>query len=222
MCGRYTQHATWDELVAYFDMIPIQAPNLKARYNVAPTQNAPVVRLGISGRKLSSVCWSLVPSWSKEHRSKYNLINERLESIAEKPSFRGAFKSRRCLVPADGWYEWKTKKDGKQPYYIQPESGGPFAFAGSWERWEGAGGAFDSFAILTTEASTPLQQIHHRMPVVITDRSRFGSWIDPETPQGDLRELLDMSDIEFEHTAVNRAVNNARHDAPDCIKPLVP
>ena len=121
MCGRYTQYATWDELVAYFDMIPTQAPNLKARYNVAPTQDAPVVRLGTSGRKLSSIRWSLVPSWSKEPRSKYNLINARLESASEKPSFRSAFKSRRCLVPANGWYEWKTEEDGKQPYYIQPE-----------------------------------------------------------------------------------------------------
>tara|TARA_A100001037_G_scaffold304465_1_gene341342 strand:+ start:2535 stop:3203 length:669 start_codon:yes stop_codon:yes gene_type:complete len=220
MCGRYTQYATWDELVAYFDMIPTQAPNLKARYNVAPTQDAPVVRLGTSGRKLSSIRWSLVPSWSKEPRSKYNLINARLESASEKPSFRSAFKSRRCLVPADGWYEWKTEEDGKQPYYIQPEEERLFAFAGIWERWDGAEGAFDSFAILTTEALEPLQLIHHRMPVVITDRDRFGAWIDPETPQGDLHGLLDMSDITFKHVAVNRAVNNARHDAPDCIEPL--
>tara|TARA_Y100001960_G_C14703121_1_gene842820 strand:- start:932 stop:1600 length:669 start_codon:yes stop_codon:yes gene_type:complete len=220
MCGRYTQYSTWDELVAYFDVIPTMAPNLQARYNIAPTQAAPVVRLGISGRKLSSVCWSLVPSWSKEPRSKYNMINARLESVTEKSPFRSAFKSRRCLVPADGWYEWKTEEDGKQPYYIQPEARGPFAFAGIWERWQGAESAFDSFAILTTEASKPLQTIHHRMPVVITERSRFGSWIDPETPQDDLSALLDMSDIAFKQVAVNSAVNNARHDALDCIEPM--
>ena len=102
MCGRYTQNATWDELVAYFDLLPMQAPNLQARYNIAPTQDAPVVRLGKSGRRLSSVRWDLVPSWSKEPRTKYTLINARLESVGEKPSFRDAFKSRRCLVPADG------------------------------------------------------------------------------------------------------------------------
>jgi len=220
MCGRYTQNATWDELVVYFDLIPTQAPNLQARYNIAPTQDAPVVRLGKSGRRLSSVRWDLVPSWSKEPRTKYTLINARLESIHEKPSFRDAFRSRRCLVPADGWFEWRTEGDVKQPYHIRPDEDGPFAFAGIWERWEGAEGTFDSFAILTTEAVASLHDIHHRMPVVITDRSRFGSWIDPATPQDDLPGLLDMSDVAFGHYAVNRAVNNARHDGPDCIEPL--
>lgn len=220
MCGRYTQLATWEELVRFFDLIPTQAPNLKARYNIAPTQDAPVVRLGTSGRELSSERWSLVPSWSKEPRSKYNLINARLETVEEKPSFRGAFKSCRCLIPADGWYEWKKRDDGKQPYYIRPGEDGPFAFAGVWERWEGADGAFDSYAILTTEAVAPLRDLHHRMPVVITDCTRFGPWIDPETPQGDLRDLLDMADVTFSHYPVNRSVNNARHDAPDCIEPM--
>ena len=220
MCGRYTQHATWDELVAYFDLIPTQAPNLQARYNIAPTQDAPVVRLGKPGHKLSSLRWNLVPSWSKEPRTKYTLINARLESVDQKPSFRDSFKSRRCLVPADGWYEWRTEDGVKQPYHIRPDQEGPFAFAGIWERWEGAGGAFDSFAILTTEAAEPLQHIHHRMPVVITDRSRFGAWNDPETPQDDLRDLLNMSEVAFIHYPVNRVVNNARHEGPDCIEAL--
>ena len=125
MCGRYTQHATWDGLVAYFDLLPTQAPNLQARYNIAPTQDAPVVRPGTSGRMLSSVRWNLVPSWSKEPRTKYTLINARLESVAEKPSFRNAFNSRRCLVPADGWFEWRTENDVKQPYHIRPDGDGP-------------------------------------------------------------------------------------------------
>lgn len=222
MCGRYTQLAPWDELVEYFNLIPSQAPNLQARYNIAPTQDAPVIRHGKMGRKLSPVRWDLVPHWSKEPRTKYTLINARLESVEEKPSFREAFKSRRCLVPADGWFEWRTEDDTKQPYYIQPTGGGPFAFAGIWERWQGAEGAFDSFAVLTTEATESLRDIHPRMPVVMTDQSRFGPWIDPTTPKGGLHNLLDMAELSFEHVAVNRAVNNARHDAPDCIEPLVP
>ena len=144
--------------------------NLAPRYNVAPTQSVPVVRR-TSARECDAVMmrWGLIPSWAKDTRLGARMINARAETVAEKPAFRGAFRSRRCLVPADGFYEWQARPGGKQPYRIARSGGGLFSFAGLWERWEKAadGAPVGSFTIVTTTATPELYLIHPRMPVIL-------------------------------------------------------
>ena len=168
MCGRYSLTSPIESMRALFGFDEL--PNLRPRYNIAPTQDVPVVRGGGNGvRELSMLRWGLVPSWAKAIGGSAPLINARGETVAEKPSFRSAFAKRRCLIPADGFYEWKkAAKGAKQPYRIAMPDDAPFAFAGIWERWQNAHGELlESCAIVTTVASDALTTIHHRMPVIL-------------------------------------------------------
>lgn len=166
MCGRYSITTAPEAMRRLFE-VP-EMINLAPRYNMAPTQSAPVVRLIQGVRQLGQLHWGLVPPWSKDAAGAARLINARSETVDEKPSFRSAYQARRCLVPADGFYEWKTEAGVKQPYRIVVDGGQPIAFAGLWERWEPAGGeALESFTILTTEAAESIREIHHRMPVIL-------------------------------------------------------
>ena len=182
MCGRYSITSPVDALRDLFG-IEGPLPNLAPSYNVAPTQAVPIVRLEDGTRRLAFARWGLIPSWAKEIQAK-PLINARGETVAEKPSFRAAFRRRRCLVPADGYFEWQKQHQGpKQPFNIVRSDGGPFAMAGIWETWSASDGSeIDSVAIITIDANVQLAPIHNRMPVILApgdyepwlDSNRFG------------------------------------------------
>ncbi len=185
-------------------------PNLGPRYNIAPTQDVPVVRGGPeSGSELATMRWGLVPSWAKEIGGSAPLINARAETLSEKPSFRDALRKRRCLMPADGFYEWKSQGAGKQAYRIAMPNDAPFAFAGIWESWQGAQGeTLESCAIVTTEANEQLTAIHHRMPVILPPE-RYGDWL--EAP---MTALLRPYKGVLRAYAVSASVNKVANDNP--------
>jgi putative SOS response-associated peptidase YedK len=212
MCGRYLIISS-PEAIRRFFQYPEQ-PNFPARYNVAPTQPIPIVRLTEGRRQLALVRWGLIPAWVNDPREFSLLINARGESVNDKPAFRNAMKRRRCLIPADGFYEWKDEGGRKRPYVVRPRGGGPIAFAGLWETWMGPNGEeMETAAIITTEASRDVAHIHHRMPVVVPPEA-FDLWLDPNAdattatalivpaPPG----LLEAYEIS---TAVNRVVNDS-------------
>ena len=174
MCGRYSLTTPPDAMRELFDFAEI--PNLAPRYNLAPTQGAPVV-LNIDGqRHLKILRWGLVPAWARDTSGAARLINARSETVAEKPSFRAAFAVRPCLVPADGFYEWQKRGQEKQAYRIELQDRRAFAFAGIWEKWQGPDGHVESFSILTTQAAPVIAAIHHRMPVML-QASDFEKWL---------------------------------------------
>ena len=222
MCGRYLLIAPVGALRRLFGVTG--CPNLAARYNIAPTQEAAVVRIGADGRELAKLRWGLVPYWTKDTAIGANLINARVESLAEKPSFRAAFQKRRCLVPADRFYEWQAPVSGKgakQPYLIARRDRETFAFAGLWEHWQGAGKdgmlAIESFTIVTTDANATLKPIHRRMPVIL-DRGDYEAWLDIENAlAGEL--LKPAPDDALSATPILTRVNAARNDCPDVMAP---
>ncbi len=220
MCGRYSITLPTEALRSLFDVDSML--NLQPRWNMAPTQDAPVVRLGSEGqRQLAMMRWGLVPSWAKEIEIGARMINARRETVAEKPPFRAAFRSRRCLIPADRFYEWRTEAGHKQPYRVVRKDRAPFAFAGLWEIWEGRGegSPLETFTILTTGANEAIAHIHHRMPVMLFDRAAFATWLegDGETA-GRLTEAVDPAVIEA--YPVDRRVGNVRNDAAGLIEPV--
>ncbi len=216
MCGRYTLKTPLDKLVQQFDLTG-QSPTLSPNYNVAPTQNVAAV---MNGRRLETLRWGLIPSWAKDDSIGARLINARAETVNEKPSFRSAFRRRRCLIPADGFYEWRRLNGGKQPYYITLRGGEPFVFAGIWESWSGAGEDVLSCAIITTRANSLVAEIHERMPVIIPAIA-YDDWLDPEIDAHEALALLepypaDAMDAYLVSTHVNRPANNDER----CVKPL--
>lgn len=225
MCGRYSQTKSWSGLVEHFQIDDdVPALNLAPRYNIAPTQDVPVVRhqAGSSKRKIVLLRWGLVPSWAKEPGIGARMINARAETVAEKPSFRSAFKHRRCLIPADGFYEWKKEEAGpRQPYRITLKNRDPFAFAGLWERWEKAPDEIPvkTCTIITTEANDLLQPIHDRMPVIL-HREDYDKWLNAEANSGEsvLPLLRPYPSEEMAFYPVSRHVNNVRNDDPQCVE----
>ncbi len=167
MCGRYAITSPLEAIIKAF-AIKGARPNLQPRYNAAPSQDLPVIRSGREGRELALMRWGLVPSWSKGPDSRYSMINARAETLTAKPSYRGPFRHGRCLVPANGFYEWKKTADGKQPYFITLTTGEPFAFAGLYDHWTGPEGEeITSFTIIVTSANECIRPIHDRMPVIL-------------------------------------------------------
>jgi putative SOS response-associated peptidase YedK len=166
MCGRYAQRTDPKKLAKEFKVA--EAPAVEPRYNIAPTQEVLAVNETGDGREMRFFRWGLVPSWAKDTSMGARLINARCETVAEKPAFRQAFKQRRCIIPADGFYEWQRTAGRKQPFFFRMRDERPFSFAGLWERWEGEGGeVINSCAILTTEANEVLRPVHDRMPVIL-------------------------------------------------------
>ncbi len=220
MCGRFSQFHSWEEVHTFLNIFG-PPRNLPARYNIAPPQDAAVVRHGNDGRSLDFLRWGLIPSWAKDFSMAARMINARSETVAEKPSFRDALHKRRCLVPSDGFYEWRGPKGAKQPYRILSSDRGLFAFAGLWERWDkGDGEPVESFTIITTEANSKLAAVHARMPVIL-DPADFEHWLSPDLAVNDARALLRPApDDAVEFHAVGKHVNNARNDDPECITPL--
>lgn len=227
MCGRYTlTRVDPNVLGPLFEVFEI--PPLLPRYNIAPTQLAPVIRVLAPNapRTLSMASWGLVPSWAKETSIGSKMINARSETAAEKPSFRSSFKSKRCLVPADGFFEWKKQKTGKkQPCWIHAPDGLPFAFAGLWAHWEdsASGEVLESFTILTQDSTGPIAEVHDRMPVVLP-KDAYRVWLDPNERSVDtlVALLRDRTALDAVVTEVSTYVNNPRHDHPDNIRPVAP
>jgi putative SOS response-associated peptidase YedK len=220
MCGRFLLSTPARELALHFD---VEVPELFPRYNIAPTQPIGIVRLaeGQAQREWATVSWGLVPGWAGDADVGSRLINARAETAADKPSFRTAFRRRRCLVPADGFYEWKPAGRHKQPHLIRPRQGGSFAFAGLWECWHGPGGAcLETAAILTTTANEAVQPIHDRMPVLLRPQD-YVAWLDPlRQHAGELQSLLRPWLAEGTEIApVGSWVSNPRHEGPRCLEP---
>jgi len=222
MCGRYTLSSPSDEVALLFDLPEL--PDFPPRYNLAPTQPAPVVRVTPEGaRQLDLLRWGLIPFWAKEAAIGNKMINARAESVAEKAAFRSSFQKKRCLVATDGFYEWKKEGKLKQPFLIHREDGKPFAFAGLWSGWRNpeTGEILRTFTIITTAANDLLRPLHDRMPVIV-DPENFDLWLDPKMEDAaKLQPLLVPHAVEgFEAFPVSRAVNNPAHDELDCVMPL--
>lgn len=220
MCGRFTLRTPAETIASLFNAIPIDGFHYAARFNIAPTQNVPVIHERDNGRVMSLMQWGLIPSWSKEPKMGYGTINARADTLATKPAFRSAYKSRRCLVIADGYYEWKAEGKKKQPYLYEIDGGKPFAFAGIWEQWWGEGKdapPLESCTIITTDANALASQIHNRMPVILSPND-YDLWLDPRVKDtSEVVPLLDQfPDERMSVRPVSTYVNNARNEGPDC------
>ena len=222
MCGRYTLIAELDELAAEFGLIELDGVAITPRYNIAPTQSVPVVRAIDNAKHIDALRWGLIPGWAKDADIGNKLINARSETAAEKPSFRSAFKKRRCIIPASGFYEWKKETGGKQPYYIRREDGKPLAFAGLWESWDGNAnsGPLETFTILTTEPNELMRSVHNRMPVIL-EPADYDKWLNTDTwGHQAAQDVLDpFPDGLLTATPVNKRVNSPRHDDVACLEP---
>lgn len=216
MCGRYTQTHSGADLAEAFQLST--EPEPPPRYNIAPAQPVSAI---IAGREYRIFQWGLVPSWAKDYKIGYKLINARSETAAEKPSFRAAFKRRRCLIPADGFYEWirTASNKKKQPFYIHLRERPLFAFGGLWEQWEGGDGSYlETCTILTTAPNELMEPIHNRMPVIIPV-AEYDRWLTASPLQ--VKGLMKPYDAdEMEAYPVSTLVNSPRNEVPDCIDPL--
>ncbi|AMO36392.1 SOS response-associated peptidase [Thauera humireducens] len=220
MCGRYALYGPQSRLRGQFGVEPA---DLEERFNIAPSQDAPIVRCGADGaRELIAARWGLLPSWVKEPGKLAQPINAKVETAGEKPMFRHAFKRSRALVPASGFYEWVPVAGYKQPYFIRPSGGEAlFGFGGLLEHWEGPEGFVLTFAILTTAANDLMRPIHDRMPVIIRPKD-YAAWLDPEITDANLvRELAnEYPSADMEVYPVGRAVGNPRAQGPELVRPV--
>ena len=220
MCGRYSLTSPLEAVRQLFDVTG--GGNLAPRYNIAPTQTVPVVRrddAAPSGRELAQLTWGLVPSWAKDPAMGARLINARAETVAEKPSFRSAYRRRRCLVPADGFYEWKKENGGKQPYRIAFADNRPFAFAGLWEHWQGKDGSeIESFTIITTDSNATSEPIHDRMPVILPHEDAVDAWMFGEADPDRLKALLRPAPDDYLAVSrVSQLANSVKNDGPELL-----
>ena len=234
MCGRYTLTAPEAELVEVFDVGEVTFRDWRPRYNVAPTQEVPVIVRGRAGeRRMGLMRWGLVPHWADDPSMGARLINARCETAARKPAFRDAFARRRCLVPADGFYEWQKTEGGKVPWWIHRADRRPFAFAGLWERWrrQTASGEPDeeaslvTFTILTTRPNARVRALHDRMPVILPDRSAEEAWLEVDGDGGNGAATLDallgpVPDDYLDAWPVSTAVNRPANDDPSLVEPV--
>jgi putative SOS response-associated peptidase YedK len=224
MCGRFTLTIDPAQLVQQFNLSAPPPADLGPRYNIAPTQPVAVIANEDGPRKLELFQWGLIPSWAKDAKIGNSLINARAETLAEKPAFRTALKRRRCLVLADGFYEWQKLEGRKQPMYIQLKDGQPFAFAGLWETWRPGGAdspVLKTCTIITTEPNALTATIHNRMPVILPPAD-YEAWLTPgELPAVEALALLHTYPAEaMQARPVSTAVNSPAHDSETCIQPL--
>jgi putative SOS response-associated peptidase YedK len=224
MCGRYSQSQSAEIIAKAFQVDSV--PALKPRYNIAPTQSVPTVlqTSASTNRQFKMLHWGLIPSWAKDPKMGGRLINARAETVNEKPAFRSAFRQRRCLVLADGFYEWQQQEDKKQkqPFYFRLSDGQPFAFAGLWEHWKGADGEeIESCTLLTTEPNELMQPIHNRMPVIL-DPKDYDLWLDSEVKKPELLQplLRPYQTEEMTTYPVSKVVNKPSNDTAECINSI--
>jgi putative SOS response-associated peptidase YedK len=218
MCARYVITSPAQAVRALFGYAEL--PNFPRRYNVAPTQPIPIVRLNGGKRSFALVRWGFLPSWVKDPRGFSLLINARGESVLDKPAFRNAIRRRRCLLPADGFYEWSDATP-RRPYFVRPKSGAPIAFAGLWETWCGPNGEeVDTATIVTTQANRLLAPIHDRMPVIVPSDA-FNLWLDCANVDATTATALfaPAADALLEWYPVSKVVNRASNDSPELILP---
>lgn len=215
MCGRYTLISNAEAIRRLFELPEFDERLVVPRYNIAPTQPVVVVRQMERGRELVPMRWGFIPSWAKDHKAVPLLLNARAEGIAGKPAFRNAFRRRRCLVPASGFYEWQARGKAKQPFAIRPGASELVAFAGIWETWFGNDGSeIDTAAIVTTACNDCLRSLHDRMPAVI-DPADFAAWLAPDTELDRAQALLRPAPEDlFLCAPVSTRVNTAAHDDP--------
>jgi len=223
MCGRFVGFRNLEQLKQYFPIDEAEC-EAAASYNIAPGQRILAIARQKGSNVLECFHWGLVPFWAKDTRIGYKMINARVETVATKPSFREAFRKRRCLIPADGFYEWKGRKGEKQPVFITLPDQTPFAFAGLWEVWrdkQHQDAAYRSCTIITREAAGVVKDIHHRMPVILSPDA-YGSWLDAEiSDMGKLNSILqDQAVIDLVYHPVASQVNAASHNDPSNIKPV--
>lgn len=223
MCGRFTLTLDPDELRQAFPWVAFPQQDWRPRFNIAPSQALAVVPNN-GEQRLDFFSWGLVPFWAKDPSIGSRMINARAETLAEKPSFRNAYKRRRCLVLADGFYEWQAVpgEKAKQPMYIRMQDGEPFAFAGLWEDWQSADGSqILSCTIITTQPNELVRPIHNRMPVILPAEA-YPDWLAPgEVPASQLNHLLNPYPSErMQAYPVSRLVNSPANDSPECIQPL--
>ena len=222
MCGRFTQTASPEVIAQQFHLT--DPPLFTSRYNIAPSQPIAAIRIDpdTATRTLVMLRWGLIPSWAKDPKIGHQCINAKAETVAEKPSFRSAFKKRRCLVIATGFYEWQIHGRAKQPMWIGLRSQQPFAFAGLWEHWTPAEGEpLETCTIITTEPNDLMAPIHNRMPVILSPTS-YDQWLDPTFQQvASLNALLrPYPSTALTAYPVSTLVNNPRHDTPQCLEPV--
>ena len=220
MCGRFALYNTAEAVENHFR---IRLPAIfSPRYNIAPSQQILTITVANAGGPRHAVYrrWGLIPGWAKDMKIGYKMINARAESIADKPAFRAAFKRRRCLIPASGFYEWGRAGTDKQPYFVRLRDGEVLAFAGLWESWTGPedGRIVETCTIITTEANRPVGEIHDRMPAIVAPEM-YDLWLDPEADRDRLLGLLQpFVDRKTTVFPVGTAVNNPQNDGPACIE----
>lgn len=226
MCGRITLQTTTGALAALFD--DLKFPTFKPRYNICPTQPVCCVRLDDSGnQEVAELRWGLVPFWAKDLKIGAKMINARAETVATKPAFRSAFKKRRCLVVADGFFEWKKEGKTKQPFYISRFDSQPFIMAGLWESWSDKENAesdpIETCSVITTTANSIMEPLHHRMPVIL-EQQNFDFWLDHNFSDRERLEslLVPFEPDELRTYPVDTIVNKAGNDVPQCIEPIDP
>jgi len=223
MCGRFAFYSPHEAVTRLFGVADV--PEIEPRYNIAPTQYVAVVcdDAKDAGRRVAMLYWGLVPSWAKEKSIGARMINARGETLREKPSFRSAYRRRRCLVLADGYYEWQRTASAKQPYFISFADGEPFGMAGLWESWRdpASGEPLQSCCIVTTTPAESVAQVHDRMPVIVAPADH-DEWLDPRNEAVDRldRLLAPCGAPGLQAVAVGRRVNDARNQGPDLVAPL--
>jgi putative SOS response-associated peptidase YedK len=221
MCGRFGLFSPLEVLQERFYFELKQEVEWKPRYNVAPSQPVLAVVQADGQRRGVFFRWGLVPFWAKDPKIGYKMINARAETIAEKPSYRHLIRRKRCLILADGFYEWKKTEKGKQPYLIRLKDGEPFAFAGLWDRWEKEGQEIDSCTLITTVPNELMKPIHDRMPVILPQEAEE-IWLDPRMEDTDYLQsiLVPYPAEKMQALPVSSLVNSPANDVPECIKPL--
>lgn len=223
MCGRFVQARQAEDYGAYFSVDVVKTDVVLRSWNVAPTKQVYAVADHEGERLLGTFEWGLVPSWAKDRKIGARLINARVETLAEKPAFRDSFKARRCIIPADGFYEWESRPEGKLPHYVYAADRHPLALAGLWSSWRNpeSGDTVHTCTIITGEPSDVVAPIHDRMPVMLP-RSTWDAWLDPEIRDAEevrhLVEHLPAPDLK-EH-AVSTLVNRVVNDVPALTEPL--
>lgn len=219
MCSRYFLDADGNIIACTF-LVPVHEP-VRKRFNIAPTQQAPVVRVGKDGaRELATLRWGLVPSWAKDLAVGTRMINARSEGVEAKPAFRAAIRQRRCLVPATGFFEWKGAPGRKQPFAITLPDRPLFAFAGLWETWKPReGDGVETFTIITADANDSVAEIHDRMPVILPVEAE-DAWLAGEAIEA--CKLLTPYSGAMSLRAVSRVVSNSKVDAPECLNDAEP
>ena len=222
MCTRYTLTESPDVMLKHFH-IEGALVHHEPRYNIAPTQAVPAVRVDVKGqRELFMPRFGLVPPWAKDVSVGTRALNARLETVHEKPTFKHALHKKRCLLPADGYFEWVQQGRVKQPYWFRLDGGKLFAFAGLWERWRGPEGTLETCTMLTTAANGDVQALHDRMPIILDDNA-YDAWLDVNNDEPDLQALAAPLALgRLRAVPVSRFVGNAKNEGPECIAPASP